>query len=76
MCYLQRAQGRLTAGRPGGSILTRMPFAYFQRLTRRQQAIYLKSDANTLSAVFWAMSTPAKCFQPTNTPRFYRVARP
>src|ERR1700675_567402 len=24
-----------------------MPFAYFQRLTRRQQAIYLKSDAVT-----------------------------
>jgi uncharacterized damage-inducible protein DinB len=29
---------------PGGSILERMPFAYFNRLTRRQQAIYLESD--------------------------------
>jgi hypothetical protein len=28
----------------GGSIQSRMPFAYFQRLTRRQQAIYLDSD--------------------------------
>lgn len=28
-----------------------MPFAYFQRLTRRQQAIYLKSDAITAMAL-------------------------
>ena len=37
-------QGRLPRPTAGGSIQSRMPFAYFQRLTRRQQAIYLESD--------------------------------
>ena len=31
----------------GGSIHDRMPFAYFQRLTRRQQGIYLRSEKIT-----------------------------
>ena len=31
----------------GGSIHPRMPFAYFDRLTRRQQGIYLRSDKIT-----------------------------
>ena len=39
-----RIHGRLPRPAAGGSIQSRMPFAYFQRLTRRQQAIYLESD--------------------------------
>ena len=37
----------MTVLRVGGSIHARMPFAYFQRLSRRQQGIYLRSDAIT-----------------------------
>jgi len=38
---------RLTVPAVGGSIHPRMPFAYFQRLSRRQQSIYLRSDKIT-----------------------------
>ncbi len=38
---------RLRPPAAGGSIQSRMPFAYFTRLTRRQQAIYLESDGIT-----------------------------
>src|ERR1700675_3471553 len=41
------AEPRLTVAPTGGSIHERMPFAYFQRLTRRQQGIYLRSDKIT-----------------------------
>ena len=34
----------LTVARAGGSIPARMPFAYFERLSRRQQGIYLRSE--------------------------------
>ena len=45
------SQARLTLGSPGGSIHDRMPFAYFQRLTRRQQGIYLRSEKITQVAL-------------------------
>ena len=34
----------MTVARTGGSIHDRVPFAYFQRLTRRQQGICLRSE--------------------------------
>ena len=40
-------RSRLTVAPTGGSIHDRMPFAYFQRLTRRQQGIYLRSEKIT-----------------------------
>jgi len=38
---------RLTVPAGSGSIHARMPFAYFERLSRRQQGIYLRSDKIT-----------------------------
>src|SRR6266568_4594914 len=42
---------RLTVARAGGSIPARMPFAYFERLSRRQQGIYLRSEKITQVAL-------------------------
>src|SRR4026208_2047198 len=42
--HQHRASRELPLRAPGGSIQRRMPFAYFKRLSRRQQAIYLESD--------------------------------
>ena len=42
---------RLTALPAGGSIPARMPFAYFERLNRRQQGIYLRSEKITQVAL-------------------------
>ena len=43
----------------GGSMQSRMPFAYFQRLTRRQQAIYLESDGIVTMAAAAGGPAPA-----------------
>ena len=54
------ALARLDRGRARAVASIRaMPFAYFQRLTRRQQAIYLKSDAVTAMPLARPETPPA-----------------